>query len=136
MNILLKCTRTVLYTKQYYQVFKESLLYIESCIFLVSFMDVNFIKSSNYIKLYKILYFYQTVKCFLKYRNYYYYYLFYLLPDSVPFSGLYRLLPIYIGKIPIRGKNLSVFFQLVLCVLPLPNLYIFVSFICFVYYTS
>ena len=56
-----------------------------------------------------------------------YYYLFYLLLDSVPFSGPCRLLPIYIGKIPIRGKNLSVFFQLVLCVLPSPSLYIFVS---------
>ena len=65
-----------------------------------------------------------------------YYYLFYLLPDSVPFSSPYRLLPIYIGKIPIRGKNLNVFFQLILCVLPSPNLYIFVSFVCLIYYTS
>ena len=41
---------------------------------------------------------------------YYYYYLFYLLPNSVPFSSLCRLLPIYIGKIPIRGKNLNISF--------------------------
>ena len=32
-------------------------------------------------------------------------YLFYLLPDSVPFSGPCRLLPIYIGKVPIGGKT-------------------------------
>jgi hypothetical protein len=33
-------------------------LCIESYIFFISFIDANFVKSSNYIKLYKILYFY------------------------------------------------------------------------------
>ena len=51
-------------------------------------------------------------------------YLFYLLPDSVPFSGPCRLLPIYIGKVPTGGKNLGVSFQLVLRVPPSPSLYI------------
>ena len=58
------------------------------------------------------------------------------MPNTVPFSDLYRLLPIYIGKIPIRGKNLSVSFQLVLRVPPSPSQYILMSFVCLAYYTS
>ena len=78
-----------------------------------------YLKSKPYIT--KIDYFYPLNLVI------YYYYLFYLLPDSVPFSGPCRLLPIYIGKIPIGGKNLSISFQLVLRVPPSPSLYIFVS---------
>ena len=56
------------------------------------------------------------------------------MPDAVPFPGLYRLLPIYIGKIPIRGKNLSVSFQLVLRVPPSPSLYNFIVYLPYILY--
>ena len=43
------------------------------------------------------------------------------ITQFIPFLGLYRLLPIYIGKIPIRRKNLGISFSLVLYVPPSPS---------------
>ena len=53
-----------------------------------------------------------------------------------PFLGLYRLLSIYIGKIPISGKNLGISFPLVLRVPPSPSWCISISLIYLTYYTS
>src|SRR5437762_13267708 len=49
--------------------------------------------------------------------KYYYYYYVYFMPDSVPLFGPCRLLPI-LGKNPLRGKPIRVFFtsKLAVCI--------------------